>query len=186
MAILGVFMAVFSLLCIRASAQSIISTRAGLVYFAEGGVAIDGRSITPIKSRFPEIPDGSLLTTDATARAEILLGPEVFLWLGPNSSVRMRRNTLEDTVVEIVGGSAIIESRQLPSGDSVTVIFNASEIRLAPHVIHRFDASDALGKWVDERRQRLAAASGANPAKKRSHPQRRPYPAVMVPLPGRS
>src|SRR5215472_16387497 len=64
------------LLCTRASAQSVISARSGLIHFFEGAISIDGQPVPPINGRFAEIPEGSRLNTNA-GRAEILLGPEI-------------------------------------------------------------------------------------------------------------
>src|SRR4051812_47856376 len=72
-----------TVLCAHASAQSVISVHAGLVHFSEGVVSIDDRMVTPVTGRFPEIPEGSLFSTE-DGRAEILLGPDVFLWLDRN------------------------------------------------------------------------------------------------------
>src|SRR5205807_2557080 len=67
---LGVLVSAFTLLSIRASAQSAISTHSGLIHFFEGAISIDGRAVHPINGRFPEIPEGSDLNTNE-GKAEI-------------------------------------------------------------------------------------------------------------------
>ena len=116
----GVLVCTFTLLCIRASAQSVISTHSGLVHFFEGAISIDGRAVPPINGRFPEVPEGALLHTNE-GNAEILLGPEIFLWLGRNSAIRMLRNSLADIRVELLEGSAIVQSAQLLPDNAVTL-----------------------------------------------------------------
>ena len=135
-----VIVSIFALLCIRASAQSVISAHSGLIHFFEGAISIDGRAVPPISGRFAEIPEGSLLNT-SDGKAEILLGPETFLWLGPNSAIRMQRNSLADARVELIEGSAVVQSIQLPPGNAVTLIQKESEVRLSAQSLYRLDAN---------------------------------------------
>ena len=130
----------FTLLCMRASAQSVISAHAGLIHFFEGAISIDGRAVPAISGRFAEIPEGSLLSTNE-GKAEILLGPETFLWLGPNSAIRMQRNRLADARVELLDGSAVVQSTELPPDNAVTLIQKDSQVRLSAHGLYRLDAT---------------------------------------------
>src|SRR6266436_6532604 len=135
----GILVFIFTLLCVRASAQSVISSHSGLVHFFEGGISIDGQAVSRINGRFPEIPEGSRLDTN-DGRAEILLTPEVFLWLGRNSAIRMQRNSLEDTRVQLLEGSAIVQSKQLLPGNAVTLIHKGSQVSLPAYSRYRIDA----------------------------------------------
>jgi hypothetical protein len=139
MVLRGVLVSTFTLLCIRASAQSVISAHSGLVHFFDGAISIDGRAVSPMNGRFPEVPEGALLHTDE-GKAEILLGPEIFLWLGRTSTIRMQRNSLADTRVELLEGSAIVQSAQLPPDNAVTLIHEDSQVRLSAHSLYRIDA----------------------------------------------
>src|ERR1700730_18362410 len=114
----AVLISTSTLLCIPAWGQSVISTHSGLVHFCEGAISIDGRAVAPINGRFPEVPEGALLHTNE-GKAEILLGPEIFLWLGGASTIRMQGNSLTDTRVELLEGSAVVQSAQLPSDNAV-------------------------------------------------------------------
>src|SRR5215467_10759511 len=98
--------------CGSAWAQSVISAHSGVVHYVEGEVAIDGASIHPKFAEFPDLKDGQVLAA-AEGRAEVLLTPGVFLRLAENSSVRMISNSLADTRIEFVSGSAIIEIAEL-------------------------------------------------------------------------
>ncbi len=138
----GVLVSTFTLLCIRASAQSVISTHSGLLQFFEGAISIDGRTVPPIKGRFPEIPESSVLNTNE-GKAEILLDPEVFVWLDQNSAIRMQRNRLADTRVELLEGSAIIESLQLAPDSAVTLIQKNDELRLSARSLCRIDVASS-------------------------------------------
>ena len=134
-----VIVSIFALLCIRASAQSVISAHSGLIHFFEGAISIDGRAVPPINGRFAEIPEGALLNTNE-GKAEILLGPETFLWLGPNSAIRMQRNSLAEARVELIEGSAVVQSIELPPGNAVTLIQKDSQVRLSAQSLYRLDA----------------------------------------------
>ena len=135
----SVIVCTFTLLCVRASAQSVISAHAGLIHFFEGAVSIDGRAVPAINGRFAEIPEGSLLNTNE-GRAEILLGPETILWLGQNGAIRMQRNSLADARVELLEGSAVVQSTELPPDNAVTLIQKDSQVRLSAHGLYRIDA----------------------------------------------
>lgn len=139
----SVLASTFVLFCVRASAQSVISAHSGLVNVFEGDISIDGRPVPEINGRFPEIPQGSLLTTN-DGRAEILLAPEVFLWLGRHSAMRMQRNSLADIRVELLEGAAIIQSSRLPSDNAVTLIQSEFQVRLSAQSLYRIDASFEL------------------------------------------
>jgi hypothetical protein len=134
----SVLVSAVTLVCIRASAQSVISTHSGLVHFFEGAISIDGRAAPPINGRFPEVPEGALLQTNE-GKAEILLGPEIFLWLGRTSTIRMQRNSLTDTRVELIEGSAIMQSAQLLPDNAVTLIHKNSHVKLSAHCLYRID-----------------------------------------------
>jgi len=136
----SVLASTFVLFCMRASPQSVISTHSGLVNFFEGDISIDGRPVPQINGRFPEVPEGSLLTTN-DGRVEILLAPEVFLWLGRHSAIRMQRNSLRDARIDVLAGAAIIQSAQLPPSDAVTLIYREFQVRLSTQSLYRIDAS---------------------------------------------
>lgn len=136
----GILMAAFMLLCVRAWAQSVISAHAGLVHYFEGAISIDGQTVPAINGRFAEIAEGSVLNTNA-GRAEILLGPEVFLWLAPYSAIRMQRSGLADARVELLEGSAVIQSVQLPADNAITLIQKDSQVRVSAHSLYHVDAS---------------------------------------------
>ena len=138
----GVFVFTVTLLCVRASAQSIISTHSGIVHYFEGAVSIDGRALTPIKGRFLEVHEGSSIVTHE-GRAEILLAPDAFLWLGRNSAIRMRRNSLADTRIEVLDGSATVQSTELSPDNRVKLTIKGFCIRLSANALFRIDALSA-------------------------------------------
>ena len=118
---------------VSAPAQMVVSAHSGTVHYYEGDVSIDGVQVNLKPGHFEEIKEQSVLRT-ARGRAEVLLTPGVFLRVGENSAVRMLDNRLVSTRVEIISGSATLET-DAQTGDSgkyknpaVTVLFKSYEI----------------------------------------------------------
>jgi FecR protein len=130
---------VFAFLLPNASAQSVISARSGLVNFFEGVVFLDGQPLARKSGTFPHLRDGSTLVTES-GRAEILLTPDTYLRLGENSSVRLISDSIADTQVELVSGSAMLDSAKAPAGEFVKVIFKNSTMRILKQGHYRLDA----------------------------------------------
>jgi hypothetical protein len=139
-----VFFAV-CILCIvavfPAAGQSVISTRSGVVYFFEGSVFLGDQPLQQSFGKFPEIGDGGLLRTEH-GRAEVLLTPGSVLRVGDNSSIRMTSTDLADTRVELVRGSAILESRE-PADTPARLLYKGWQVRLPQPGIYRIDAEPA-------------------------------------------
>src|SRR5215469_15643424 len=104
----GKVLTIVPLLCVlgaRSDAQSVISARSGVIHFFEGTVYLGDQRLERQIGRFPMLPDGGELRTEQ-GRAEVLLTPGVFLRMADNSAVRLLTSDLEDTHVELIGGSA--------------------------------------------------------------------------------
>lgn len=118
---------------VAAPAQMIVSAHSGTLHYYEGDVSIDGVQVNSRPGHFEEIKEQSVLRT-ARGRAEVLLTPGVFLRVGENSAVRMLDNRLASTRVELVSGSATVESDAQTSDNrkykspAVTLIFKSYEI----------------------------------------------------------
>ena len=114
---------------VAAPSQSVISVRSGLINYSEGAVFIDNQLVGQKPGKYPTLREGSdLLTHDG--RAEILLTPEVYLRIGINSSVRMISSSLSDTRVQLLSGSAILDSGNAPADPTVTLIACETRIRV--------------------------------------------------------
>jgi hypothetical protein len=139
-----VAMCVFSLmaagaaLTLPAYGQAVISTRSGLVHFSEGAVSVGGQPLETHFGKFTAIPEGAELRT-GQGRAEVLLTPGVFLRIGEKSAIRMVATALADTRVEVLAGSAMVESAESAAGTSVTVIYKDWNIRQAHEGNYRVD-----------------------------------------------
>jgi hypothetical protein len=139
---------VLPLLCLTAStwfsatAQSVISTHSGLLYFFDGTVYIGDQKLEQKFGRFPEVGEGSELRSEK-GRAEVLLTPGTFFRIGENSSLRMVSNRLSDTQVELLSGSGIVEATDGNSAPAVQVIYKDWRVRLAHEGVYRLDSEPA-------------------------------------------
>jgi hypothetical protein len=120
-----------SLTAASASAQSVISAHSGTLHYFDGAVTIDGARVESKVGKFTEIKENSVLRT-GQGRAEILLTPGVFLRVGENTEVKMLDNRLLSTRVEILSGSAMVESDDPEvsvKNPAVTVLYREYEIQ---------------------------------------------------------
>ena len=126
----------------HASGQSVISARSGLVNFFEGVVFLDGQPLARKSGTFPRLREGSTLVTES-GRAELLLTPDTYLRLGEDSSIRMISGAIDDTRVELLSGSSILDSSQAPAGAFVKIVFKDATIRILKPGNYRMDADTA-------------------------------------------
>ena len=142
MRIIGV--AVLSVLAsgFPASAQSVVSTHSGVVYFFEGSVFLGDQPLEQKFGRFPDMGAGGQLRTEK-GRAEVLLTPGVVLRVDENSAIRMVSDKLSDTRIELLGGSAILESNEAPADTSVELSYKNWQVRVPSHGVYRIDADPA-------------------------------------------
>jgi len=122
------------------AAQSVVSTHAGVVHYFEGAVSIGGIPLQPQFGRFPEIAEGAELRT-AEGRAEVLLGPGVILRVAEDSAVKMLSSSLSDARLEMVSGTAILESRDAQPGNSLVIVFKEWQVRVPQHGVYRIDSN---------------------------------------------
>jgi hypothetical protein len=128
------------LVALPAFAQSVISAHSGLVHYAVGSVFLDDQRVEQPAGKFEQMKNGSELRTE-DGRAEVLLTPGVFLRLGSNSAIRMISNQLEDTRVELLTGSAMLnQGPDTLANTSVTVLYNLDQVRIQKQGRYRFDS----------------------------------------------
>ena len=138
--------AVVTVLMLPAVGQSVISTRSGIVHFFEGAVYLGDQLLESHPGKFPSVPRGVELRT-VRGRAEVLLTPGVFIRIGESSTIRMIANELSDTCVELLAGSAVMDSSEPNSGTSVRLIYRNWSVRLLEQGVYRID-SDPPRLWV--------------------------------------
>jgi hypothetical protein len=167
-------LASLGLAVVSANAQPIISAKSGVVAGMEGKVLINGQQIQQSVTHFPEVKEGSLLSTE-DGRVELLLPPGFMLRLGENGSLKMLANRLIDTRVELQSGSAVVEVDQTSQDYNVSVALKDSVVTLSKVGVYRFDSDPARlkvyhgsatvslgGEMVMVGTGKMLALSGAN------------------------
>jgi len=139
-------LAVLAALSVPANCQSVISTYSGVIHFFEGSVYLGDQPLVPHPGKFTTVPKGAELRT-AEGRAELLLTPTVFLRVGEKSAIRMLRNELSNTQIELLAGSAIVDSAEPTRGTSVTLRYRNWSLRILEQGMYRIDA-DTGRLWV--------------------------------------
>ena len=148
-------LAVVTVLTFPAVGQSVISTRSGIVHFFEGAVYLGDQRLESHPGKFTSVPPGRQLRT-AEGRAEVLLTPGVFVRMGERSTIRMVANELSDTRVELLAGSAVVDSAEPSSGTSVRLIYRHWSIRFLKQGAYRID-SDPPRLWVLQGKAEVSA-----------------------------
>lgn len=129
-------------LCSAALGQSVRSTHSGLLYFFDGTVFVGDELLQQRFGRFPEIPEGVVLRTEL-GRAEVLLTPGVFLRVDENSSIRMLSNSLSNTRIELLRGSAILEGSHETSNPPDALVYQNWQVRVQEDSVARIDSEPA-------------------------------------------
>lgn len=142
-----------------ASAQAVVSTHSGVVHYFEGTVLLGGQPLESRLGKFSMMPEGSLLRTEQ-GRAEVLLTPGTILRLDQNSSLRMLSNSLEDTRVELVAGSATLDAGMPAPGSALTILQQGRQITFPQAGLYRIDSTPARLE-VREGEAQVADDSGA-------------------------
>jgi hypothetical protein len=148
-------------LALPLGAQSVISTRSGVIHFFEGSVYLNDQPLEARLGRYPTLAQGQRLRT-AEGRAEVLLTPGVFLRLGQQSAIKMVANSLADTRLELENGAAIVDSSEPNPGTSVSLIYKDWTIHLVQKGVYRID-SDPPRLWVREGEAEVFTGSSGEP-----------------------
>jgi hypothetical protein len=128
------------LLGLPAFAQTVISAHSGLIHFSDGSVFLDDQRVEQKTGKFGQMNNGSELRTQ-DGRVELLLTPGTFLRMGPNSAIRMVSNDLDNTRVELLSGSAVLEEGSDALADTaVTILYNLDEVHIKKPGLYRFDS----------------------------------------------
>jgi len=127
-----------------ASAQSIVSAKAGLVHLMEGDVRINGVTAEQKGDEFLSLKEGDILST-GRGRAEVLLNAGSYLRVDEKTSFKLVSAYLEDTRLELLSGVSLIEIAELPKDTAVTIAFLGSNVELKKRGLYEFTA-DAPGK----------------------------------------
>jgi hypothetical protein len=156
----------------------VISARSGLVHYFEGAVYVADRPLESHLGKYASIPEGGELRTER-GRAEVLLTPGVFLRVGENTTIRMIRNTLADTKVELVSGSAILDSLDAGAGRLCTLVYKTWTLTQTQKGVYRLD-SDPPRLVVREGEVDVLADGGGSPVSVLGGMEM-PFAAVIAP-----
>jgi hypothetical protein len=148
-------LASLSFLALAAVGQSVISAHSGVIHFFEGAVYVGDQPLESHPGRFPSVPQGAELRT-VEGRAEVLLTPGVFIRVGARSTIRMVSNELTHTRVELLAGSAIVDSAEPGPGTSVTLLFRNWSVHSSEQAVYRID-SDPPRLWVFQGKAEVSA-----------------------------
>lgn len=151
-ATLGLMLSLMLAVAGSASAQHLISSKAGFVNRADGIVHVlrhdseDGKAGRA--SLGTQLRDGDQLRTDANSRAEILLNPGSYLRLDENTEVRAVNTSFSETRFELLKGSAIVEIGQIDKKAPIELVTPNGPLAFAKEsTLIRVDAKTAA-TWV--------------------------------------
>jgi hypothetical protein len=144
--------------------QSVISAHSGVIHLAEGQVTVDGNDVRQKFGEFGDVKTGQTLATQ-DGRAEVLLTPGVFLRVNENSSFKMTSNKLDDTRIEILSGTAMVQVSELLEGNAITLTSHDVSIALEKKGLYRVDANQNRLR-VYEGEARVTSATKNTTAKK--------------------
>jgi hypothetical protein len=88
---------------------------------------------------FPRMHEGSILLTEE-GRVEVLLTPDTYIRIGEHSSIRMISSDISNTRVELLTGSAVVDSAKAAAGDLVRVNFRDATLHFLKPGHYRIDA----------------------------------------------
>jgi hypothetical protein len=127
-----------------------ISAKAGGVNAVTGHVTVTrtGQSAQLLSSQ-DDLVSGDLVATGAGSQAEVLLNPGSYLRVAENSEFVLVDNSLNNLVVKLVKGSAIIEAT---GGDDVNlrinVLANQQHLMIIRGGIYRFNVQPGLAELL--------------------------------------
>jgi hypothetical protein len=119
-------------------AQIAISAKAGLVDYTYGEVYKNGQTIGASGADFLDVKENDLIRTES-GRAEVLLGACTAMWIGENSSFRMLSNSLIDTRIELLTGSAVVAVGATSKDSRLALVLKPVSVSLGRKGSYRFD-----------------------------------------------
>lgn len=133
---------VFFLFCVitPVHAQYLISSRAGLITFADGPVFLEQTPFQFDEDRLRELAKGQRLQT-ATGRAEVQLGPATSLWMGTQASIRMIEPLLTNTSVQLEQGEFFIEIAQKYKKNVLNILLGDTVVELKEIGLYHFSCN---------------------------------------------
>jgi len=149
-------------------AQRVISAKAGLVYFVQGRVSVEGSGRLNTGASLRQLRDGETLYSER-GRAEILINPNAVLRLGDMSRLRMDDNTLTEARLCLQAGSAvvIVSEGQTRKPDAIRIDLGGTIVLLKQEGVYRLDASPDRLRVYDGRAEAFRGDAAARSVVKR-------------------
>lgn len=113
--------------------------RPGALNSVQGQVMLDGHRALPWRLRSEVLRAGQAIRT-GHGKAELLLTPGSFLRLGDHSEARMVSRSLENTVVRVVRGVALLDAEAGYRND-LSVLMDGTRTRIEKKGLYGFNAS---------------------------------------------
>src|ERR1039458_9978079 len=134
--------AILALAAVSASAQPIISAKAGVIAGVEGKVLLNNEDVQQSVTHLPEVKEGAVLRTE-DGRVELMLPPGFMLRMGENGALKMLANRLIGTRLELQAGSAVLEVDQTSEDYNVNIALKDGVVGLSKVGVYRFDSDPA-------------------------------------------
>jgi hypothetical protein len=125
-------------------AQYAISAHSGLVQLTMGSVYLKDEPIHKTVTNLIAVGNGEVLRTGGDGLAEVLLTPGVFLRLGHDASLRMDSNSLTDTRMTVISGSAIVEADDLLPDNELSFQVGDEPVKVVKKGLYRLDGNPAV------------------------------------------
>jgi hypothetical protein len=122
----------------------------GTVNFTEGQVTLNGQSLPPYSTHAAAVSGNQVLET-RDGKAEVLLTPGVFFRLGENSAMRMISTKLEETRVDLLHGTGMLEVTDHPKESDLTVGMAGSQTMIEKPGLYGFNAERGTVSALDGR-----------------------------------
>jgi len=127
------------LLPAAAAAQVMVSATGGLVQHVEGEVLINNQPIEAIRATALHVRESQHLRTKQ-GRAEIMLVPDGYLRLGPQSEIAMVSTGVDSARVRLIEGSAVVDLLEVWDEESVGLLAGDAEVQFLTNGVYRIDA----------------------------------------------
>jgi uncharacterized membrane protein YgcG len=144
-----------------------ISAKAGGVNAVTGHVTVTrtGQSAQLLSSQ-DDLVSGDVVTTGAGSQAEVLLNPGSYLRVAENSEFVLVDNSLNNLVVKLVKGSAIIEATGGNDVDlRINVLANEQHLMIIRGGIYRFNVQPGMAELLVRKGRVLSARNPRDPVK---------------------